>query len=73
LERTAQFNSGVAADWRHYTICADRTRAYGGVSEARRSIGQYLSFYNGRRPHSSLEAKTPDQTYFDNLPVMMAA
>ena len=41
-------------------------------SEARSSIARYLSFYNGRRPHSSLAAKTPDQTYFDNLPVIMA-
>ena len=48
-------------------------RAYGGVSEARTSIGRYLSFYNGRRPHSSLAAKTPDHAYFDNLPVKMAA
>jgi len=47
--------------------------AYGAVSQARSSIGRYLSFYNGRRPHSSLGAKTPDQTYFDNLPVKMAA
>ena len=47
--------------------------AYGGVSEARASIGRYLSFYNGRRPHSSLAAKTPDHAYFDNLPVKMAA
>jgi len=29
-------------------------RAYGGVSEARASIGRYLSFYNATRPHSSL-------------------
>jgi putative transposase len=47
--------------------------AYGGVSEARTSIGRYLGFFNGRRPHSSLAAKTPDQMYFDNLQVMMAA
>ena len=47
--------------------------AYGAVSQARSSIGRYLSFYNGRRPHSSLGAKTPDQTYFDNLPVKIGA
>src|SRR4051794_8913224 len=29
-------------------------RAYDTVSEARASIGRYLAFYNGRRPHSSL-------------------
>jgi putative transposase len=39
----------------------------------RASIDRYLSFFNGKRPHSSLAAKTPDQTYFDNLPVKMAA
>ena len=48
-------------------------RAYGAVSEARASIGRYLSFYNRKRPHSSLAAKTPDQPYFDNLPLAMAA
>lgn len=48
-------------------------RAYASVSEARASIGRYLAFYNVRRPHSSLAAKTPDQAYFDNLPLAMAA
>jgi putative transposase len=40
-------------------------RAYAGVSEARVSIGRYLGFYNSRRPHSSLDGKTPDQAYFN--------
>lgn len=40
-------------------------RAYASVSEARASIGRYLGFYNGRRPHSSLDGKTPDQAYFN--------
>lgn len=39
-------------------------RAYASVSEARAGIGRYLSFYNSRRPHSSLDGKTPDQAYF---------
>ena len=47
-------------------------RAYVGVSEARASIGRYLGFYNSRRPHSSLDGKTPDQAYF-NLPMPEAA
>jgi putative transposase len=38
-------------------------RAYGGVSEARASIGRYIDFYNGKRPHSSLGGRTPDQAY----------
>ena len=34
-------------------------KAYDSVSEARSSIGRYLDFYNGRRPHSSLDGTTP--------------
>jgi putative transposase len=50
--------------WRAVQYEEGYLRAYGAVSEARASIGQYFEFYNGRRPHSSLAAKTPDQTYF---------
>ncbi len=38
----------------------------------RASIGRYLDFYNGRRPHSSLDGATPDQAYFTPLPMRMA-
>ena len=43
-------------------------RAYVSVSEARAGIARYLGFYNSRRPHSSLDGKTPDQAYV-NLPM----
>lgn len=43
-------------------------RAYESVSEARAGLGRYFEFYNGRRPHSSLGRKTPDQFYFKPLP-----
>ncbi|BDV36187.1 hypothetical protein SS37A_37170 (plasmid) [Methylocystis iwaonis] len=39
-------------------------RAYDSVSEARASIGRYPAFYNERRPHSSLDGRTPDEAYF---------
>ncbi len=48
-------------------------RAYENVSDARASIGRYMSFYNARRPHSSLGSRTPDRAYFDNLPQAVAA
>ena len=48
-------------------------RAYDTVSDARASIGRYLDFYNGRRPHSSLDRGTPDQAYFNQLPFRAAA
>jgi len=47
-------------------------RAYETVGHARASIGRYLDFYNGRRPHSSLGRKTPDHAYF-NQPLLAAA
>lgn len=59
--------------WRSVKYEEVYLRAYAAVSEARASIGRYLAFYNARRPHSSLAAKTPDQAYFDNLPLAMAA
>jgi len=43
------------------------------VSEARGSIGRYLAFYNQRRPHSSLDRRTPDEAYFDPRPLAAAA
>ena len=46
---------------------------YISVGEARASIGRYLTFYNGRRPHSSLDRQTPDQAYFTRLPQTAAA
>ena len=48
-------------------------RAYDSVSEARASIGRYLAFYNERRPHSSLDGRTPDEAYFGIKETAMAA
>ena len=47
--------------------------AYEGVSEAQQSIGHYIAFYNARRPHAALDGRTPDQAYFDPLPLRTAA
>ena len=50
--------------------------AYESVSEARGSLGRYLDLYNHRRPHSSLDDRTPDQAYFGTtslLPIRSAA
>ena len=47
--------------WRSVKYEEVYLRAYDTVSEARRSIGRYLAFYNHRRPHSSLDRRTPDR------------
>ncbi len=50
-------------------------RAYPSVPAARASIGRYIdAFYNARRPHSSLDRRTPDEAYFTVLqPIPVAA
>jgi putative transposase len=59
--------------WRSIKYEEVYLRAYDSVAEARASIGWYLTFYNGRRPHSSLDRRTPDQAYFTQLPHLAAA
>ena len=59
--------------WRSVKYEEVYLRAYDSVGEARTSIGRYLIFYNGRRPHSSLDGTTPDQAYFTPLPLRLAA
>lgn len=60
--------------WRSIKYEEVYLRAYASVSEARAGIGRYLSFYNTRRPHSSLDGRTPDQAYFNQpMPEAVAA
>ena len=47
--------------------------AYDSVTLARQGLERYFRFYNQRRPHSSLDGKTPDQMYFDSLSPQLAA
>lgn len=60
--------------WRSIKYEEVYLRAYDTVSDARTSIGKYLAFYNGRRPHSSLDRMTPDEAYFNApMPILAAA
>lgn len=47
--------------------------AYDSVTEAKRSIMQYMDWYNRSRPHSSLGKKTPDEAYAVMLPTVKLA
>ena len=59
--------------WRSVKYEEVYLRAYDSVSDARASLGRYLEFYNSRRPHSSLRARTPEQAYLGHLPQRVAA
>jgi putative transposase len=47
--------------WRSVKYEEVYLRAYASVSEVRAGIGQYLTFCNGFRLHSSFDRRTPDQ------------
>jgi putative transposase len=60
--------------WRTIKYEVVYLHAYANVPEARASNGCYIGFCNGRRPHSSLDGKIPDQSYFNPLtPELVAA
>jgi putative transposase len=66
-------NVFVERFWRSVKYEEVYLHAYVDVHEARASLGRYLKFYNTRRPHSSLDRRTPDQAYFRPLPRHAAA
>ena len=59
--------------WRSVKYEEVYLKAYDTVSECRQSLAQYFTFYNTGRPHSRLDRATPDQVYFESLPLEEAA
>jgi putative transposase len=59
--------------WRSVKYEEVYLRAYDSVGEARASLSRYFIFYNTKRPHSSLDARTPECFYYDHLPQTAAA
>ena len=66
-------NVFVERVWRSVKCEEVYPKAYESVGHARRSIGDYINLYNQRRPHSSLEDRTPDEAYFATLPAIKLA
>jgi len=66
-------NVFVERFWRSIKYEEIYLHAYDTVSKARSGIGQYIQFFNNRRPHSSLQAQTPDQVYFNRPLEQLAA
>ena len=59
--------------WRSLKYEEVYLHAYDTVSAAKAGLDRYFRFYNNRRPHSSLDRQTPDQFYYESLPLPMAA
>ena len=59
--------------WRSIKYEEIYLHAYASVSAAKAGVGRYLEFYNGRRPHTALGGRTPDEAYFTNRTLKNAA
>jgi putative transposase len=59
--------------WRSVKYEEVYLHAYDSVNDAKRGLEKYFRLYNQERPHSSLDDKTPDEFYFDNLPALLKA
>lgn len=59
--------------WRSIKYEEVYLHAYASVSAARAGVGRYLEFYNGRRPHTALGDRTPDEAYFTQPTLKNAA
>ncbi len=59
--------------WRSVKYEEVYLRAYDTVSDARTGLRRYFDLYNRRRPHSSLGRRTPDDVYFSQQSLTLAA
>jgi putative transposase len=59
--------------WRSLKYEEVYLKAYDSIAEARRSIGNYLTFFNTERRHQSLGDRTPDAVYYEFAEQRMAA
>ena len=68
------YNVFVERLWKSVKYEEVYLHGYDTVSIARQALSQYFDFYNRRRPHSSLDGKTPDMAYFNlSKPPLAAA
>ena len=59
--------------WRSIKYEVAYLHAYPSVNKAKAGVGRYLDFYNRRRPHTALGDRTPDEAYFAQQSVQIAA
>jgi len=55
--------------WRSLKYECVYLHAFSGGREARLGIGDWVTFYNHRRPHGSHGGRTPGEVYLERLPV----
>ena len=73
MQLPAHSNIFVERLWRSVKYEDIYLHAYGTLQEVRDGLTTYFNFYNQTRPHRSLDGKTPDEVYFANQPLPLAA
>jgi putative transposase len=66
-------NVFVERPWRSVKYEDIYLHAYETVRDVKVALASYFSFYNARRPHHSLEYRTPDEMYFGTDEMKKAA
>ncbi len=66
-------NVFVARMWKSNKDEEVYLHAYDAVDQDRQGLQYYFSFFNQRRPHSSLDERMPDTVFFASLPQLQAA
>jgi transposase InsO family protein len=70
--------SGLGWDAQSIRVCVFKFREASSdalardLGDARSSIGRYIEFYNTKRPHSSLDRRTPNEACFHRTPQLEA-
>jgi putative transposase len=59
--------------WRSVKYEEVYLHAYDAVSDSKVGLGRYFNLYNRRRPHSRLKRQTPEQVYFSQQLLTLAA
>jgi putative transposase len=59
--------------WRSVKYEEIYLHAYEMPREVNAALTRYFNFYNGRRPHQSLDQRTPDAVYFAAADLSQAA
>ena len=60
-----QDNIFIERLWRSLKYEEVYLKAYDTVAQAKKGIGQWLDFYNSKRPHQSFKYRTPNEVYDD--------
>jgi putative transposase len=62
-------NIHIERYWRSYKYENVFIKNYTNLLEARLETAKYVKFYNSKRFHASLNYKTPDRVYYENMPL----